>query len=211
MTPFEVRYPSFATAQAALVPTIATAAASNAASKFGSAQAGNYYYYVTGTNLAGESTGVVSGQVAVTAGQGVTLTITRSAGQLETGYVIYRSRLNGSNKVTGTAGAADGMSDFRQMARIPASGNSTTVYVDLNRDIPGCSKAFVLNLTPGDTALTWRSLLGMLKFDLYPTAAATIPWAQLMFGYLRMSKRAHHVCIKNILPNSQTIWRPFNV
>jgi hypothetical protein len=50
----------------------------------------------------------------------------------------------------------------------------------------------------------------MMKFTLYPTVSATIPWAQLLFGYLRMAKRKHHAVIKNILPGSQA-WRPFNV
>ncbi len=47
----------------------------------------------------------------------------------------------------------------------------------------------------------------MMKFPLYPTVSATIPWAQLMFGYLRMTKRRHHAVIKNILPNGAA-WRP---
>jgi len=35
-----------------------------------------------------------------------------------------------------------------------------------------------------------------------------VPWAQLLFGYLRIGKRKHHVVIKNILPDGAT-WRPF--
>jgi hypothetical protein len=135
--------------------------------------------------------------VAVAAGQGVALTIAASAGLLETGYVIYRSRMNGTNAP----------SDFRQMARIPRTGAST-VYTDINYDIPGTTKAYLLDMRPAQTAITWRQLLPMMRFDLYPTNQAVIPWAQLLFGYLRMSKRKHHAVIKNILPVGAT-WKPF--
>jgi hypothetical protein len=111
--------------------------------------------------------------------------------------VIYRSRKNGTNGVT----------DFRQMARVAKAG-ATTTYVDYNTEIPGTSTAYVLNMAPGQMAITWRQLLPMMKFPLYPTVAATIPWAQLLFGYLRIGKRRHIVVIKNIVPSSNA-WKPF--
>lgn len=206
--PFEISYPTVAAAQAGIAPASVTlAAAGNASSLFGAQQAGNYYYLVTGTNAAGQSTGVVTSQQAVAAGQAVTLTITRSAGAQETGYVIYRSRLNGGNSKAGSV-AGQG-SDFREMCRIPCAG-ATTTFVDTNLYIPGTTKAFVLNLSKGATAMTWRQLMPMIKFPLYPTSSAVIPWAQLLFGYLRISKRRHHVVVNNILPNAE-VWRPFNV
>lgn len=204
--PFELRYPAVATAQAGLMPQGVTATAAVAASsQFGSTQAGSYYYYVTGVNASGQSTGVTSAPVAVTAGENVTLTITASSSGQETGYVIYRSRLNGGNAVSGLPLV---MSDFREMIRIPKAG-ATTPHTDANRDIPGTSKAFVLNLASSASAMTWRQLLPMLKFPLYPTQSAVIPWAQMLFGYLRISKRRQHVMIKNILPTN-AVWRPFN-
>lgn len=196
--PFEVTYPTLATANTGMKPTLALAVASDTASKFGAAQAGNYYYLVTGLNANGQSDGRISAQQAVAAGQKVTLTITASAGGQETGYAIYRSRLNGTNAPN----------DFRLVTRVPKAG-ATTVYVDQNRDIPGTTRAYVLNMTPGDHAINWRQLLPMMKFPLYPTNSAVIPWAQLMFGYLRITKRRHHAVIKNILPNGAK-WRPFN-
>lgn len=196
--PFEVDFPALAaknTFKPAQVTTDATADAVD--SKFGAGHAGNYYYLVTGVNAQGQSTGVITAQVAVAAGKKVVLTINQSATGEETGYVIYRSRMNGTN-------APD---DFRQMARVPKAGAQTT-YTDLNRDIPGTSKAYVLNLLAGAQAITWRQFLPMLKFPLYPTVSAVVPWAQLLFGYLRVGKRKHHVVIKNILPNG-AVWRPF--
>lgn len=201
LQPFEVvqnaQFAAIATANNAQQPASVTyAVASNVSSKFVAASAGNYYYSVAGLNASGQSTSLLGAQQAVGAGQAVTLTITHSAGNLETGYAIYRSRLNGTNNLT----------DLRLIKRIPVSGGATTTYVDLNADLPGSVKAYILNLMPGDQAITWRQLLPMLKFPLYPTVAATIPWAQLMFGYLRMSKRRHHAVIKNIVPTSAT-WK----
>jgi hypothetical protein len=183
-------------------PTLATAVSGGAVvdSRFTALRAGNYYYLVTGLNAAGQSTGVISGQVAVAADRAVTLTITRSAGDAETGYAIYRSRQNGTNAVP----------DFRLMTRVPKAQAGDTVYVDKNRDIPGSTTGYILNLTPGDDAINWRQLLPMMKFPFYATERVTKPWAQLMFGYLRITKRRHLAVIKNITP-AKAKWRPFVV
>lgn len=196
--PFETLYPAVAAANAfAPASVVAGTPASDASSKFATAHAGNYYYAVAGVTNAGESAVVKSAQVALTAGQKVALTITASVAGTETGYVIYRGRKNGTNATN----------DLRFVARIPKAG-ATTTWTDLNRDIPGTSKAYMLNLSPSYTAMTWRQLLPLTKFQLYPTNAAVVPWALLMFGYLRITKRQQHVLIKNILP-SGAIWRPF--
>lgn len=198
LRPFQVAYPAIAAANVGLQPTVAIAAASDTASKFAAGHAGNYYWMVTGVNAAGQSTGVVTAQTAITAGQKATLTITASAGGQETGYAIYRSRKNGTNAPT----------DLRLVKRIPKAGG-TTVFVDRNEDIPGTSKATILNMARGADAIAWRQLLPMMEFQLYPTHSAVLPWAQLLFGYLRLAKRRHHVVIKNILANKAT-WRPFD-
>lgn len=197
LQPFQLRYPTYV--NDALKPATVTAvAATDAASMFAAGHAGNYYYLVTGVNASGQSTGTITTQTAVTAGQKVTLTIAASAGGAETGYIVYRSRLNGTNAP----------SDFRECARV-AKTNTSTTYVDRNTDIPGTTKAYLLDLRAGQTAINWRQLLPMLKFQLYPNNQPVIPWAQLLFGYLRISKRRHHAVIKNILPSGAT-WRPFN-
>lgn len=196
--PFELDFASVAAANNFACASVPTGVpASDVSSKFGAAHAGNYYYAVTGVNAKGQSVVSKSAQITVAAGEKVTLTITASASGEETGYAIYRSRKNGTNAT----------SDFRLMTRVAKAG-ATTVYVDLNREIPGTSKAYILNMAPGALAINWRQLLPMLKFPLYPTVNATVPWAQLLFGYLRIGKRKHHVVIKNILPNGAK-WRPF--
>jgi len=195
---FELDFPSLAATNNFAPASVAVdASSSDAASQFTSARAGNYYYYVSGVNASGQSVGVKSSQIAVAAGKKAVITITASVTGQESGYAIYRSRQNGTNATN----------DFRLMTRVAKAG-STTVYTDLNRDIPGTSKAFILNMAPGANAINWRQFLPMLKFPLYPTVSATVPWAQLLFGYLRVGKRKHHVVVKNILPNS-SVWRPF--
>ena len=197
--PFQIAFAALASANNFAPVSVTGTAADDTSSAFGAAHAGNYYYFVTGINAAGQSVGTASAQIAIASGKKVTLTITASSTGSETGYVIYRSALNG------TAAAAD----VRQMARVAKAG-ATTTYVDLNRDIPGTSKAYILNLSTGANAVSWRQLLPMLKFPLYPTVSAVVPWAQLLFGYLRVAKRRHNVVIKNILPNG-AVWRPFGV
>ena len=197
LVPFQVLHPTVATANTAMKPTVSPAPTADAASLFGAPEAGLYYYLVTGLNANGQSDGIVSSQVTVAAGDKVTLTITASGGNQETGYAIYRGRKNGTNAV----------SDFRLVTRIPKAG-ATTPWVDYNRDIPGTVKAYVLNMAKGYGAINWRQLLPMMKFPLYPTVSAVIPWAQLLFGYLRITKRRQHVVIKNILPSTAT-WKPF--
>ncbi len=208
MTPFEVRYAAFAAAQLPIKPVsvVCSVPATDPASMFGALQAGNYVYLVTGVNANGQSTGTASMQVAIGAGQSTVLTITGNASALETGYVISRNRLNGGSVVVG---GFDGVSDFREMHKIARTGPTTT-FVDQNRMIPGTVKAFVLTMGTGASAIDWRQLMPMVKFPLYPTNAAVIPWAQLLFGYLRMTKRRQHAVIKNILPTN-SVWRPFNV
>ncbi len=192
-TPFELRFPAVAAVQASLQPSSVTMAqAVNVASLFAATQAGNYFYLVAGTNAAGTSVGLMSAQVAIGAGQANTLTINSSVAGLETGYVIYRSRLNGTNA----------LADLREMCRIPRT-SAVTTYVDLNRDLPGTARAYILNLTQSDTSMVWRQLLPMVKFQLYPTASAVLPWAQMMFGYLRISKRKHHAIVKNLGPGGR--------
>lgn len=197
--PFEVDYPAVAAANNFKPSFTAVADQSGGAdSKWNAPHAGNYFYAVAGVNAAGQSQCVVSDQVAVSQGGKVTLTITASATGQESGYAIYRGRLNGSNQLT----------DMRLMCRIPRTG-AQTVFVDINRKIPGTTKAYLLNMASGSNAITWRQLLPMTKFPLYPTVSAVVPWAQLLFGYLRIGKRKHHVVIENIVPTG-ALWKPFN-
>lgn len=201
--PFELRnatHAAQAVAQNGIKPAAFTAAAGAGAadSKWGAAHAGAYVYFVTGINHKGESTALSAGSaVTVAAGQQVTLTITRSAGQAETGYVIYRGRKDGT--------AA--LSDVREMVRVPVAG-ATTVYIDKNRELPGSTSSFVLNLSASDHAIAWRQFLPMMKIPMAAVNSPIVPWLQMICGYLRITKRNQHVVIKNIVPKGAK-WKPF--
>jgi hypothetical protein len=202
--PFEVNFPAMATANDGFKPVAVAvvATADDAASQFTAQRAGNYYFAVAGIGGQGQgqSTILKSGQIAVAAGKKAVITITKSASGLETGYAIYRGRLNGTN----------GTNDLRLMCVVPRTGDST-VYTDLNRDIPGTVKVPLLNLDQSSDAIGWRQFQPMTKIPL-PFGIGGVPvisWFQFLFGYLRITKPKHHGYIKNILPKTAK-WKPFN-
>jgi len=177
----------------------ATAAASGGSdSAWTAPQAGQFYYAVTGISSKGQSPARVTAQVAVAQGGKVTLTIEGEGGGEETGYVIYRSRQNGTND----------LADMREMARIPKNLSGTTVYEDKNRDIPGSTNAFVLNLRPSDHAISWKQFMPMIKIPMAAVNSPIDPWLQMICGYLRITKRRQHIVIKNIVPKT-SVWQPF--
>lgn len=199
---FQLRGPSYAkvaSSLASIAPqsAVPTAGASAPDSAFNAAHAGTYFYAVTGVNAKGQSTGVVTASATVAAGGKVTLVIGASVGGGETGYVIYRSRKGGT---------AD-TSDMREMVRVPKTGNSTT-YVDVNREIPGSSCAFLLNLRASDHAISWKQFMPMIKIPMAAVNSPIDPWLQMICGYLRITKRRQHVMIKNIVANTAS-WKPF--
>jgi hypothetical protein len=201
--PFELRGPmnlTVAVANNTFKPAsiAVTPVAVDVNSAFQPNQGGNYFWGVTGITQNGESQIVLSAQGAIVAGGAASLLITASASRAETGYVIYRGRLNGTNQLT----------DIREMVRIPASGGATTTYLDENGDIPGSTCSFVLNLSESDHAIAWRQYLPMMKIPMAAVNSPIIPWLQMICGYLRISKRNQHVVIKNIVTTNQ-VWRPF--
>lgn len=202
--PFELRNAIHATqavANAAFKPQAVTAAAGagGADSKWLAAHSGDYVYYVTGINEKGETQAITPalGAVTVAAGQKVTITITASASQQETGYVIYRGRKDGTGQ----------LEDCREMVRVQRTGNST-VYEDKNRELPGTCCTYALNLSSGDHAIAWRQFLPMMKIPMAAVNSPIIPWLQMICGYLRITKRNQHVVIKNIVPRNAA-WKPF--
>lgn len=199
--PFQTHQSEIATSLSAIKPTVAVdATGTDASSQFTSTRAGNYFYGVEGIDKDGKghSTLHVTAQVAVTAGGTVKLTITKSAAGAESGYAIYRSRQAGTNAPE----------DMRLVKVIPAAG-ATTVFIDMNRDIPGTVKVPLLNLETGADAIGWRQFQSMTKIPL-PFGVGGMPvhsWFQFLFGYLRVTKPKHHGFIKNVLP-SKAKWRP---
>lgn len=199
--PLQVHEPAIAARNVVFKPTsIAGVAAQDVSSQFTSTRAGNYYYAVAavGANGEGMTEVVLSTQVAVAAGDKVTLSIVESASKTETGYAIYRGRQDGTNAVN----------DLRLVKQVKKTG-ATTTYIDLNRDIPGTVSIPLLNMDQNADAIGWRQFQPMTKIPL-PFGVGGMPvisWFQFLFGYLRMTKPKHHGYIKNILP-SNAKWRP---
>ena len=199
--PFEVLYPSLVSGGPSAPVSVTAAVTTDTASRFETPHAGVYYYRVESCSRAGRSATVVSGAATVAAGDKVTLTITRPANLSATGYAVYRSRKGESD----TAAA-----NFRLMGRVADSGSSTTTYVDRNTEIPGTSMVLLVSHAPEKNAIAWRQLMPLTRFQLFPTDSAINPWAQLLFGYLRVSKARQHAYIKNVLP-SNALWKPFEI
>ena len=197
--PYEAESPAGNTTTNPTKPISVTPVQStDATSKFTAPWAGLYYWGVAGINAYGQSDLVKTAQQTVSSGDKWTLTIAASGAVDETGYAIFRSRRNGSNA----------SADLRLVKRIARTASST-VFVDLNFDLPGTSIAFLLNMLPQMDAIGIRQLLPMTRFQLYPTAKAEDPWAQLLFMYLRVTKARQHVYIKNILPaTAKASWDP---
>jgi hypothetical protein len=93
------------------------------------------------------------------------------------------------------------------MVRVARTGTST-VYEDKNREIPGTTCSYALNLSAADHAIAWRQFLPMMKIPMAAVNSPIIPWLQMICGYLRISKRNQHVVLKNIVPRNAT-WKPF--
>jgi len=177
--------------------TISSAARANdtsGTSKFGAADAGDYYYKVCGVNRYGEGITCTAFQVTgVLADDKVTFRVTPGS-TVPTSWVVYRSKV----------GAADG-TDCREMFRVAYaldSGQAYQTITDYNLDLPGCSDAYILTLDAMHNAIEWFQFLPMMKFDLFPATQAIYPFLMLIFGGLGVKKPKQHVRIKNICPSS---------
>uniref|UniRef100_A0AAU6W1N1 Major capsid protein n=1 Tax=Pseudomonas phage Touem01 TaxID=3138548 RepID=A0AAU6W1N1_9VIRU len=178
--------------------TAVAAAQGGSDSYWEASHAGAYVYWITGVNHNGESQAITAAAVTAVAGGKVTLTIKSSASGTETGYVIYRGRKDGTADIT----------DVREMVKVPKNTGGDTVYVDINREIPGTTCSYALNLSPSDHAIAWRQFLPMMKIPMAAVNSPIIPWLQMICGYLRITKRNQHVVIKNIVPRGAA-WKPF--
>jgi hypothetical protein len=178
------------TTKRAAAPTITVAPAAGAAagSLFTAADAGTYIYRVVAGNRFGLSVPVNSAGVAVVAGDGVTFTVADGGPPSATFYEIYRTTPGGS------------AADARLMTRVARTG-ATQVITDLNADIPGTSKGFML--MQNARSFSWAQLLPMTRIPL-AAIDTSIRWAQVLYGGVKMYTPAKNIVFKNIgrLPGS---------
>lgn len=167
----------------ALAPTITVqpVAGANPSSKFVVADAGTYIYKIVAGNRYGLSTPVTTASVAVVSGDGVTFTVA-DGGQGTTFYEVYRTTPGGS------------AANAKLMTRVKRTG-ATQVITDLNGDIPGTSKGFVV--MQNARSFSWAQLLPMTRIPL-ATVDTSIRWAQVIYGALKVYAPAKNVVIKNI-------------
>lgn len=120
-------------------PTLSVTPGSATDSYFGAAWAGNYVYAVApfGKNISKDSyegPATLTSAAAVVAGGKVDVKITAANGANESGYLIYRGSKNGDGTIQ----------DMRLIKRIARDPSGVTTFTDLNRELPGASKAYIV-------------------------------------------------------------------
>lgn len=168
------------------VITTAASAGANAASQFVTGDNGNYFYWVQAVNRAGSSAPVAvnAAALAVAVGDRVTFGVSPGPGPLPRYYKIFRTRVGGA---TGTA---------RLIEKVAAAaGGGATTYNDDNENLPGTTKAFMIQLD--NTNLSFAQLSPMTRIPL-AQIDTSLRWAQIMYGALMMYTPRHNIMFKNI-------------
>jgi hypothetical protein len=153
-------------------PTVAAAAGAAGAgetSRFAAVDAGDYFYTVHAVNKYGVSAGAsIAAAIEVAAGNKVTLTITPNADKPGTGFIICRSAKDGTIAM--------------EMARIGNSGGASTVFVDLNGDLPGTADMLFLTEKKLQAVLEFDQLIPLRLRPLYESNKAETPFFIQLFG-----------------------------
>ncbi len=162
-------------------PTLANGASpAHASSEFVTADAGTYSYKISAVYSDGETLPSAKADIAVVAGDRVTVEITYSGSPLY--FNIFRAPVG---TVTG----------WEFIQRIAPAGTGVAAVIDINAFLPGRAKAFLL-MNDADT-LCWRQLGSMIKYDLAVTDTS-YKWLQLMYGTPLVSAGRKHVIAKNL-------------
>lgn len=173
--------PLSSTVSASAAPTLANALSpADAASKFAAGDAGSYEYKLSTVMADGETLPSAGTVVAVAAGDKVTIEPSYTGTPLYAN--VFRSAVGatGSNKFIG---------------RVKLLGTGVAITIDLNEQVPGAGKAFLL-MHDAD-ALCWKQLGSMIKYDLAVTDTS-YKWLQLMYGTPLVAAGRKHVIAKNL-------------
>lgn len=170
--------PLASSVSASAAPVItASSVASDATSKFASADAGTYGYVASLVYADGETIQSNEEDQAVAAGQAVSLTMTYS------GFPLYANIFRSAKGVTG--------SNWQFIGRVAIAASGTPVVADRNFVLPGAAKAYLL--MHDVDALCWKQLGSMIKYDLAVTDTS-YRWLQLLYGTPLISAGRKH-CI----------------
>ena len=136
---------------------------------FTAAWAGSYWYKVCAGSRYGKSAPTTSAQIAVTAGDQVSIVVTDN-GPNTSYYEVYRSDMDGA------------ATTCRTIFRVARSAASQTI-VDLNRFHPNTSKAYMLSQS--SDVIKWKQLAPFTKIPL-ATIDTSVRWMQIIYGALQI-------------------------
>ena len=166
--------------------TVTVAASAKPGSKFFSGDAGNYLYTVHAISKYGISEGKSpAAAIAVSAGQGVTITITPDSTNPGTGFIICRSSKGGTQVM--------------EMVRIGRDKQSpTTVYVDLNDDLPGTTDMIFITEKKLQTIAEFYQLQPLRLYRMNPVNRLVTPFILALWGVLDLKNPEWCGLTKNI-------------
>lgn len=152
--------------------------------KFTASDKGVYFYTVHAVNAYGVSEAAIFAPnsaepntpvgLGIAASEaGVELVIQAGTGNETTGYIICRSKKDGTADET------------MELTRIAKTGN-TTSFLDKNEDLPGTASMLFLSSNKIQPTYTFAQLLPTCKYPLYPTDSAVTPFMIMLFGMLEV-------------------------
>jgi hypothetical protein len=158
-------------------------------SQFTAADIGDFDYAVVAINRYGKSAALTMTTVAfTTAGENVLMSI-GDGSPVATAYEIYRSTVDGG--VT-----------TRRLVETIAWTADPTVYTDDNSDLPGTSKAFMIQQNV--EFFSFKQLAPFVKIPL-ATIDTSIRWMQLLYGAPTVYAPGKSVIFKNVGRSSGSV------
>lgn len=175
--------PLASSVSAGSAPTLANLASpADAASEFGSSDAGTYGYKISLVYADGETlpSSEISGAVA--AGDKVTIEISY------TGSPLYANVFRSGKDAAGSA--------WEFIGRIALTTSGAAHNVDYNMTLPGSARAYLL--MHDSDALCWKQLGSMIKYDLAVTDTS-YRWLQLLYGTPLISAARKQTIAENLI------------
>jgi hypothetical protein len=160
-----------------------TSPADAANSDFAAGDAGDYIYKVVACNEFGASAPTASAAITVSADDRVDLVVTHAPGIQTKWFKVYRTNKNG---LTGTE---------KFMFKFAAAAAATTTVKDYNSYLPGCSFAFMMDMS--EMNMAYKQLLPYTKTPL-AKIDKTNRWYQALWGALFLYAPKRVVVYKNL-------------
>jgi hypothetical protein len=154
---------------------------------FDALTAGTYYWTVHAVDGNGISAASTAQSAGPTAGQEVSIVITHDGSKPGTGFIVCRSKV----------GAADG-TDCREMFRVAKAVGATTTVLDRNDWLPGCADLLYLTFDSVQPTVQWDQFLPAMRFDLFPSTSAIIPFLIVLFGTPDVKIPWYNGIVKNV-------------